>query len=113
VPALQGVKARPTGIGRALKTYTIPIEGRAAGCLQRAFEHVRGGSGSRLGVEPSSERSIELVVLAHAMDSLPAATRSSASTAARMAAVARYSRDLNVPTAISSTLAASASGSPR
>ena len=50
----------------------------------------------------------------HAMDSSAmAGRRSSASSAARRAFEARWSRDLNVPTATSRTAAASASGSPR
>ena len=72
----------------------------------------RGRQG--VGLEPAGERSVEVVVVGHAIDSLATiGVRSSASIAARRAAEARLSRDLKVPSAMSRTIAASASDRPK
>ncbi len=71
----------------------------AAGGVDEPIEATGGRGRERVGLEPVGERSVEVVVAGHAMDSLATVgVRSSASRAARRAVDARLSRDLKVPT---------------
>ena len=70
----------------------------AASGVEDPVETAGGRGRERVGLEPAGERSVEVVVAGHAIDSLATVgVRSSASSAARRAAEARFSRDLKVP----------------
>ena len=80
----------------------------------RLLEPVGRGGLDRVCIEPAGKGALEIVVFVHVVDSrVRTGARSSASSAARRALIDRLSRDLNVPTGMSSMAAASASVIPR
>jgi hypothetical protein len=121
------VESSTATVKRFTVTPACSIRGRTA---DRCLVSVRSGSTPpRAGSRPSlplrgrpNQRRPDLRTDHHAnavdvedphVSTTAVGVRSSASSAPRTAAEARLRRDLKVPTAISSTTAASASGSPR